>query len=104
MEIKEIKERLDTVGIPLAYDHFKEQTNPPFLVYLLPESRNILADDSVYQQKSLVRVQLYTGKKDLLLEEQLEAALQGLLWWKTETYIDKEDMFEMTYEMEVLLT
>lgn len=104
MEIREIKELLDTVGIPVAYDHFMEQTDPPFLVYLLPESRNIVADDGVYQQKSLVRVQLYTEKKDLLLEKQLEAALQELLWRKTETYINSEDMFETTYEMEVLLT
>lgn len=104
MEIRAIKTLLDTVGIPVAYDHFKEQTDPPFLVYLLPESRNILADDSVYQQKSLVRVQLYTTKKDLLLEEQTEAALRGLIWSKTEVYLDGEDMFEITYEMEVLLT
>ena len=102
MEIKEIKEMLMATGLPVAYDHFKEQTDPPFLVYLLPENRNIVADDCIYQPKVLVRVELYTEKKDLELERKVETALADMVWTKTEVYIDSEDMFEIMYEMEVM--
>ena len=60
MLIKELKERLEATGLPVAYSHFADQTDPPFIAYLLPESRNIVADDSVYQTKMLVQVELYT--------------------------------------------
>ena len=102
MELEKIKALLDTVGIPVAYDHFKEQIDPPFLAYLLPESRNVIADDCIYQRKVLVRVELYTDKKDLELERKVEAALADMVWTKAEEYIESEDMFEIMYEMEVM--
>ncbi|MCI5680176.1 MAG: hypothetical protein MR278_09440 [Bacteroidales bacterium] len=102
MKIEEIKKMLEATGLPVAYDHFKKQTDPPFLVYLLPESRNIIADDCVYQGKVLVRIELYTDKKDPELEKVVETALADMVWTKEETYIDSEEMFEIMYEMEVM--
>ncbi|MGM9917466.1 hypothetical protein [Anaerotignum sp.] len=102
MKIEEIKKMLEATGLPVAYDHFKEQTDPPFLVYLLPESKNIIADDCVYQGKVLVRVELYTDKKDPELERKVENALVDMVWKKTEVYINSEEMFEIMYEMEVM--
>lgn len=103
MEIEAIKALLEETELPVAYDHFKEQTDPPFLVYLLPESRNLYADDCIFQTNALVRVELYTDKKDLELERRVEAVLSDMIWTKTEEYIESEDMFETIYEMEVMI-
>ena len=103
MEIEAIKELLEITELPVAYDHFNQQTEPPFLVYLLPESRNIIADDCVYQPKVLLRVELYTDRKDLEMERRVEDVLSDMIWTKTEEYIDSEKMYETIYEMEVIL-
>lgn len=97
-----IKKMLEETGLPVAYGHFKEQTDPPFIAYLLPESKNIVADDCIYQSKVLLRVELYTIKKDFALEKKVENVLADMVWTKTEEYIDTEDMFEIIYEMEVM--
>lgn len=103
MKIEEIKTLLEQTGLPVAYHHFSQQMNPPFLVYLLPESRNITADDCVYQRGQLVRVELYTAKKDLEIEKKVENVLSDMVWSRSETYIDSEDMYEIVYEMEVMI-
>ena len=102
MLIKELKERLEATGLPVAYSHFADQTDPPFIAYLLPESRNILADDSVYQTKMLVQVELNTNIRDLELEKKVEQQLTDVIWKKTTEYIESEAMFETIYEMEVM--
>ena len=102
MLIKELKERLEVTGLPVAYSHFADQTDPPFIAYLLPESRNIVADDSVYQSKMLVQVVLYTNIRDLELEKKVEQQLTDVIWKKTTEYIESEAMFETIYEMEVM--
>ena len=102
MLIKELKERLEATGLPVAYSHFADQTDPPFIAYLLPESRNIAADDSVYQTKMLVQVELYTNIRDLELEKKVEQQLTDVIWKKTTEYIESEAMFETIYEMEVM--
>lgn len=98
MLIKELKERLEATGLPVAYSHFADQTDPPFIAYLLPESRNIVADDSVYQTK----IELYTNIRDLELEKKVEQQLTDVIWKKTTEYIESEAMFETIYEMEVM--
>lgn len=103
MKIEDIKGILEQVGIPVAYHHFKGQTDPPFLVYYLPESRNVAADDCVHQKVYLLRVELYTERKDIDLEEKVEQVLAEMVYKKDETYIESEDMLEIIYEMEVLI-
>ena len=48
-------------------------------------------------------VELYTDKKDIILEEKLEAVLEGrgLFYNKTESYIESEKLYEVLYELEV---
>ena len=103
MKTEEIKIMLEQTGLPVAYHHFSQQMKLPFLVYLLPESRNIIADDGVYQRGQLVRVELYTAKKDLEIEKKVENVLSDMVWNRSETYIDSEDMYEIVYEMEVII-
>lgn len=105
MELKEIVEMLRGLGLPLAYHHFAEgeSPEPPFLIYLIPGSHNFSADGIVYFKVKQLDVELYTDKKDIILEEKLEAVLEGrgLFYNKTESYIESEKLYEVLYELEV---
>lgn len=105
MELKNIMKLLGGLGIPIAYHHFAEgeSPEPPFLIYLTPGSHNFSADGMVYFKVKQLDVELYTYKKDLALEEELEKILdaQGIFYNKTETYIKSEKLYEVLYELEV---
>ena len=105
MSYEEIKEMLEGLGLPVAYHHFAEgeTPEPPFLVYLTPGSHNFAADGKVYFKVKQLDVELYTDKKDPVLEERLEAVFDDrfLFYEKSETYIESEKLYEVLYEMEV---
>lgn len=102
----ELTALLKELGIPFAYDHFAEgeSPQPPFLCYLLPESRNFAADGRVYHKITEVRLELYTDYKDLTLERSVESVLDahGIFYDKSETWIESEKLYEVlfTFEME----
>ncbi len=102
----ELTALLKELGIPFAYDHFAEgeSPQPPFLCYLLPESRNFAADGRVYHRITEVRLELYTDYKDLTLERSVESVLDahGIFYDKSETWIESEKLYEVlfTFEME----
>lgn len=95
---------LGEMGIPFAYDHFAEgeSPEPPFICYLLPESNNFSADGVVYCHISVVHIELYTDKKDLSVEQSVEAVLSGhgIFYDKTEVWIESEKLYEVLYSFE----
>lgn len=105
MTHKKVMDLVEQINIPSAYHHFAEGevVNPPFLVYLYPSSNNFSADGKVYCKIHRLDFELYTDKKDIKLERQVEAVLDkhGLFYEKTEVWIEKEKLYEVLYEMEV---
>ena len=103
----ELLQMLSEMSIPYAYDHFSEgeSPDPPFICYLLPESDNFSADGRVYFKKSIVHLELYTDKKDLVCEGAVEAVLDEheVFYNKSETWIESEKLYEVLYifDMEV---
>ena len=102
----ELLQMLRETRIPFAYDHFTEgeSPDPPFLVFLFPQSDNFSADGIVYQKIDALHVELYTDKKDPEAETQIEAVLtgHGLFYEKSEVWIESEKLYEVLYQMEVL--
>ena len=94
----------ENTGIDFAYDHFSEgeSPDPPFIVYLYPDTDNFGADGSVYLPVNAVRVELYTDKKDPEAESLLEQAFSaaGIFWEKHESWIPEEKLYEVLYEYE----
>lgn len=92
---------LEELGLPFAYDHFAEgeSPEPPFVCYLLPESRNFAADGRVYHKGSEVRLEIYTDQKDLGLEARVEDVLDAheIFYNKSEVWIESERLYEVLY-------
>lgn len=95
---------MQEIGLPWAYHHYAEgeSPDPPFLLYLFPESDNYGADNVVYAEVSRVYIELYTDLKDMDTEKQVEMALQnhGLFWNKSEVWIESESLYEVLYSFE----
>lgn len=107
MTEKEVFQMVKSIGLPAAYHHFSEgqSPEPPFVVYLYPGTNNFSADGEVYQGINQLDIELYTNKKDLESEKRVEAVLKkhGFFYEKNETYIETEKMYEVLYEMEVVI-
>lgn len=93
-------------GVPFAYYAFPEKNCPdlPYITYYYPNSANFSADNVVYQRIDDLTIELYTETKDFDLEESLEQVLatHELVWEKSEDWIESENMFMISYEMEII--
>ena len=102
--MEELLSILKETGFPFAYDHFAEgeAPDPPFICYLLPGSDNFAADGRAYYKINEVRIELYTDKKDLAMEQAVEGVLDAhsIFYDKSETWIDSEKLYEVLYQYE----
>lgn len=105
MTHQEVMTMLAEMNLPYAYDHFVEgeSPDPPFLVFLYPGSNHFAADGRVYFKVNRLNIELYTDKKDVELEETVEAVLDrhGIFYGKSEVWIESENLYEVLYQMEV---
>ena len=105
LTLREIAVMLQSTGVPYSYDHFAEgeSPEPPFICYLLPGSDNFAADGKTYFKINEVRIELYTDKKDVSVEKQVEDALdnRGIFYNKSEVWISEEKLYEVLYSFSV---
>lgn len=105
MTHQEVLKMMNDMKLPYAYHHFVEgeSPDPPFLVFLYPNSDNFAADGMVYFKVNRLNIELYTDLKDVELEETVEAVLDkhGLFYEKSEVWIESENLYEVLYQMEV---
>ena len=96
---------LTALGLPFAYHHFAEgeSPEPPFLCYLTPGSDNFAADGRVYFKLDKYDIELYTDKKDPVLEARIEALLDQheVFYDKSEVWIESERLYEVLYQFEM---
>ena len=108
MTYKEIAAMIESIGLPYAYYQFPEGTGqePPFVVFFYSNIDDLYADESNYQRIVTLNIELYTREKDFEKEATVEGILQnsGLSYYKEENYIDSEKMYQIAYEMEVIIT
>ena len=105
MTHEEVMEMIGELGFPFAYDHFAEgeSPDPPFVVFLYPNSSNFSADGKVYFKANHLNIELYTDIKDVSMEEKVETVIDscGIFYEKSEVWIESEKLYEVLYEMEV---
>lgn len=107
MTFEEIKAGLAAAGFPLVYYQWPINQAPalPYVVYYYPNRADDPADNVNYGLITALNVELYTKEKSFTDEVEMEEALtaMGLVWEKTETFLDSEQMYEVLYESEVCL-
>ena len=108
MTYKEVAQMINGIGLPYAYDHFPEGEgpNPPFICFYFAGSDDLKADNTNYQRIRPLTLELYTDNKDFDTEETVEAALNaaGLVYSRSEIFIDSERLYEVVYTTETIIT
>lgn len=96
---------IKAMNLPYAYDHFVEGNSPepPFLVYLLPRTNHFKSDGKIYYKVNVVQLEVYSDKKDLQLEKQIEHVLDSheIVYEKSEIWIASERLYEVMYIFEM---
>lgn len=106
MTYKQISDMIEGFGLPFAYYEFPQTIEgPPFICFLFPDSDDLQADNTNYAKIRPLSIELYTDNKDFALEAQIEAALNGagLVFTRSEVYIDSERMFQVVYNTSVTI-
>ncbi len=103
----EVATMIASIGLPYAYYEFPDDTEqePPFVVFYYPQSDDLYADNQNYVGITQLNIELYTDEKDFDLESTVESVLvgSGLTYTKMETRIDTERMWQILYQMEVII-
>lgn len=101
MTLVELKRMLDMTGYPVAYSHFNEPKETPFITYLFKYSSNFIADNKVHKTIENVDIELYTSKKDPQAESTLEKLFDEheLPYDKVEVFIESEKIYQIIYEV-----
>lgn len=78
---------------------------PPYLIYYISSRDDFRADNSNYVKLGNLIVELYTNKKDPVMESLAEAWFESQEYAPDieEQYIDSESMHEVIYSMEVVI-
>lgn len=107
MKISEINTMVESIGLPFDYYQFPEGTDqaPPYVVWFLSRDNDMMADDTNYCDIEQLNIELYTSFKDFEKEAQVESVLKenNFTYHKESTKIDSENLYQTSYEMEVLI-
>lgn len=102
--MSELYELLKELKMPIAYHHFIKAKSPPFIVYYRVNSKNFVADDTVYTKTNIYRIELYTKQKDVNKEIEIENLLDrsGIIYEViSESYIESEKIYQVIYEINI---
>ena len=104
MKLENLHEDLSKLNIPVAYTYFEDHVSPPFAVFFEESEKHFVADNNIYATKKAIVVELYTTKKDLVLEKKLESFFykHEIIWESTSQYINEENLFLKAYYFELL--
>ena len=107
MRYDEFADIMREMDMPTAYLQYPVGEVPalPFTVFYYPNTNNFAADDSVFAKIEHVNIELYSANKSFAAESSVESVLEahGLPWDKTEAYLDSENMYEVLYEVEIII-
>lgn len=99
---------VESIGLPYAYYQFDEDTAqaPPFVVFFFSTSNDLYADQTNYQRIDSLSIEFYSSEVDFDTEETIEAILNdaGLTFYKEQSFIESERIWQTAYDMEIVLT
>ena len=108
MTYQQVAAMVRSIGVPYAYYQFPDGTGQacPFICFFFSDSNDLAADDTNYQKIRTLNIELYTDNKDFALEGTVETVLNsnGLVYDRTEEYLDSERMFMVVYTTDILIT
>lgn len=99
MTEQELYTLLNTLNIPIAYDHFLTPQSLPFAVYRVQDITPFDADNQTIFYDNNYELSLCTEYRNFTLEASIESLLssKNLPFNKSITYIESERFFQTNY-------
>lgn len=99
MSESELYTLLNTLHIPVAYDHFLTPQSLPFIVYRVQDISPFDADNKTIFYDNNYELSLCTEYRDFTLEASIEQMLfnNDLPFTKTIVYIESEGFYQTNY-------
>lgn len=105
MTLTQLAQKLLALGYPVAYSHFKSTQTPPFICYFDQGSGNFSADNETYHEVEFVDIELYSTKKDLVIERKIKDLLKEnkLPYTKAPpVWIESEGVFQFIFTIQLI--
>lgn len=109
MNITDLYQQLESLGLPISYYSFDSDEDnpppkPPYIIYLFTNRDDFYADNRNYVDIENYQVELYTTKKDIASELLIENKLKELEipYSKFETKIESEGLYQIVYEIQLI--
>ena len=93
-------------GLDLPYTYYSFPNNiapePPYIVFNYPQINDFIADNSNYVNINVLNLEVYMRTKDFDIESAVESMLKsnGFVYTKEESYIRKENLYQISYVTE----
>lgn len=100
-QIDEIKKIFESTGINTVYGKQKEKIEPPYICFYFLENVVFYADGVPYYKRLKIAADLYTRFKSPEIEKKLEDKIGKFTWTKEENFLEDENVYKISYEMEV---
>jgi hypothetical protein len=90
--------------IPVAYDHFTTEQKPPFLAYRALSEKFNTADSKTVFRTANIELCYCSDLRNVAFERQIELLLEenGLTFDKSFLYLEKQEMYQITYNFTIL--
>lgn len=103
MTLEEIKKKLDSLNIPVAYRTFFSNVKPPYVVYYCDKEEYRGSDFENLIGEKEITIELYCSKKDLSLEKKIEELFNFTTIEKSEIYLNDEKLIMTIFEFEIIV-
>lgn len=103
MTLEDLKNRCESEGFKYAYGVFKEIVEPPHLLAICVGSNNFMADNKVYKNSMLIKLDYTYIDKDVEQQSKIENIILSDIAWNKgeETYLENEEIFQTSYFFEL---
>lgn len=102
----EIEERLRTTGLPIAYRMFREYKGnpipePPYIIWAVQNKSQRGSDSKNLLETKHILIELYSKKKEPLIEFELERLFSDVPLDIWEDYMNAQNLYVTSYEFDI---
>lgn len=103
MTLNELKIRAETQGFQYAYGLFKQPVEPPYLISIISDTNNFMADNYVYKKSQPIQLYYIYENKNITEQNKIEDIILGDIGWNKseETYLPSEGVWQVIYNFEI---
>ena len=103
MTLESLKSLIESTKIPTWYGIVPDDQELPYIKLYQTNTDNFKADNKVYKKVRAIEIELYTERKNTVLEDAIESVLNdnSIPWESDEQYDDSETFFMQVYSIQL---